>query len=317
MFASSLLYDCTGCHVQQILTDRNAFAIATPRINRARGMVVMVNALNKQYFAGQARVTCFTCHRGSGVPEVEPDLAIQYGAGTENPNSMRIFPDARIDPAQILDRYLQALGGADRVAARISFVAAGTTIGFNTANVKVPIEIYAKAPGQRTEVIRTFEGDAVKTFDGRNAWAAEGWRQLPLMTFTGGNLAGAKFEATLSFPAGLRAAFADWKGMNIELDGREVVLLQASNPNELPVNFYFDDAGLLVRTVRWNRTTVGTVPTQTDYSDYRDVGGVKMPFKTVVTWTNGQNTIELSDVRPNAPIEASRFGRPAPFQSAR
>jgi hypothetical protein len=137
------------------------------------------------------------------------------------------------------------------------------------------------------------------------------------MTFTGGNVAGARFEATLPFPAGLQAAFADWKGMNIELDGKEVVLLQATNPNELPVNFYFDDSGLLVRTVRWNRTPVGTVPTQTEYSDYRDVGGVKMPFKTVVTWTNGQNTIELDEVRPNAAIDASRFAKPAPFQPKR
>jgi hypothetical protein len=317
MFASSLLYDCTGCHVEEILTNREAFAIATPRINRARGMVLMVNNINKQYFAGQPRVTCFTCHRGSGAPDTEPDLAIQYGAGTENPNSIRIFPDARINGAQVLGKYLQALGGADRVAARTSFVATGTTIGFNTGNVKVPIEIYARAPNQRTEVVKTFEGDAVKTFDGRSAWAAEGWRQLPLMTFTGSNLAGARTDATVWFPAGLQQAFADWKGTTMELDGREVVVLQASNPGELPVNFYFDDSGLLVRTVRWNRTSVGTVPTQTDFSDYREVGGVKTPFKWVVTWTNGQNTIELKEVRPNVLIDASRFARPAPFQGKR
>ena len=53
MFASSLIYDCTGCHVEDILVRREAFAEATPRIQRARQMVVMVNALNKQYFGGQ------------------------------------------------------------------------------------------------------------------------------------------------------------------------------------------------------------------------------------------------------------------------
>jgi hypothetical protein len=66
--------------------------------------------------------------------------------------------------------------------------------------------------------------------------------------------------------------------------------------------------------VRWSSTPVGTVPTQTEYSDYRDVAGVKMPFRMVVTWTNGQNTIELEDVRPNVAIDASRFARPAPFK---
>jgi outer membrane lipoprotein-sorting protein len=39
-----------------------------------------------------------------------------------------------------------------------------------------------------------------------------------------------------------------------------------------------------------------------------------MPFKTVVTWTDGQNTITLSEVRPNVAIDAARFSRPTPFQ---
>ena len=53
MFASSLLYDCTGCHVQDILIDRDAFAESTPRIQTARQMVLMVNALNRMFFNGQ------------------------------------------------------------------------------------------------------------------------------------------------------------------------------------------------------------------------------------------------------------------------
>ena len=69
-----------------------------------------------------------------------------------------------------------------------------------------------------------------------------------------------------------------------------------------------------MRVVRWNKTLVGIVPTQIDYSDYRDVAGVKMPFKIVVTWTNGQNTILLTDVRPNIAVDALRFGRPAPYE---
>jgi len=70
---------------------------------------------------------------------------------------------------------------------------------------------------------------------------------------------------------------------------------------------------LLVRTMRWNRTPVGTVPTQMDFSDYRDVAGVKMPFKTVITWTDGQNTIMLNQIQANVPIDAARFAMPRPF----
>ena len=315
MFAASLVYDCTGCHVEDILVRREAFAEPTPRIQRARQMVVMVNALNKQYFAGQPRVTCFTCHRGSGFPEAVPDLRIQYGDWpTENPNAMTQFfrPKASAEP--VFAKYINAIGGIERVSKLMSYTATGTYLGFNTGGASVPIEIFAKAPDQRSTVVRVFDGDAIRTTDGRSAWAAEGWRQLPLMTFTGSNLVSARVEAMLAFPQVLQKAFSQWKVATVSLGDSEVQLLQGSNPGQLPVNLYFDDEGLLVRSVRWSSTPVGTVPTQTDYSDYREVAGVRMPFKMVVTWTNGQNTIELKDVRPNAAIDAARFARPAPFK---
>jgi len=108
---------------------------------------VMVNALNRMYFGGQPRVTCFTCHRGSGAPEVIPDLAIQYGDGPgENPNSITVFPDREAKADQVFAKYIQALGGADRVAKLTSFTATGTYIGFNTGNATVPIQIFARAP---------------------------------------------------------------------------------------------------------------------------------------------------------------------------
>jgi len=316
MFASSLLYDCTGCHTRDILIDRNAFAVATPRIQRARQMVVMVNALNRMYFNGQPKVTCFTCHRASGFPEVIPDLGLQYGDGPpENPNAMVIFPQQDGPPAdQIFRKYIEAVGGADRVSKLTSYTATGTYIGFNTGGATVPIEIYARAPNQRASIVRVFDGDAVKVFDGRNGWAAEGWRQIPLMTFTGSNIASMRFEALSAFPAEIQKAFREWKVATVTLGDQDVQLLQGSNPGELPVNLYFDESGLLVRTVRWTSTPVGTVPTETDFSDYREVAGVKMPFHTIVTWTNGQNTIELKEIRPNVTIDAGRFARPAPFK---
>ena len=97
-----------------------------------------------------------------------------------------------------------------------------------------------------------------------------------------------------------------------EFDGKPFQVAQGTNPGQAPVNFYFDQSsGLLTRIVRWNRTKVGAVPSQMDFSDYRDVGGVKMPFKMVVTWTDGQSHIELNEITPNANIPATRFAKPA------
>jgi len=57
---------------------------------------------------------------------------------------------------------------------------------------------------------------------------------------------------------------------------------------------------------------VGFVPTQIDYADYRDVAGVKVPFRKTVSQTYMQMTVELSDLRPNVAIDRSRFAQPAP-----
>ncbi|NOT24768.1 MAG: photosynthetic reaction center cytochrome c subunit [Acidobacteria bacterium] len=313
MFSASLGYDCVSCHSEQLYNDRAAFAISTPAIQRARQMFVMMNAINKQYFGGQPRMSCFTCHRGQNRPGNIPSLAIQYGELLEDPNSITIFPDTRTTVEAQFAKYIQAVGGAQRLAALTSFVAKGSYEGFNTGGGPVPIEIYASAPDKRAQVVQAPEGESTKTFDGQRAWAAEPWRPSPLLPLVGGNLSGAKLEAMVQFPAGIQKAFSQWRISGTEIDGKRVQVLQGVNGTELPVNFYFDETGLLVRIVRWNSTISGVVPTQIDYSDYRDVAGVKLPYKILMTWTDGQNTFTLSEIQPNVTINPTRFARPAPF----
>ena len=314
MFSASLGYDCVSCHSPEFYTDRAAFAVTTPAIQKARQMIVMMNTINRTYFGGQPRMSCFTCHRGQNQPGNIPSLALQYADVFFDPSAMAIFPDTRTTVDQVFDKYIEALGGAQRLAGLTSFVATGTYSGFNTGGNAFPVEIFARAPDQRAQVVRTPEGNAIKTYDGRDSWVSEDWRPMPLMPFTGGNLRGARLEAVVAFPAGIRDAFASWQVSSAAIDDREVQLLQGTNAGELPVNFYFDVAGLLVRIVRWNSTAVGTVPIQVDYEDYREVAGVTMPFRVVMTWTNGQNTFELKEIRPNVEIDAARFARPAPFE---
>jgi outer membrane lipoprotein-sorting protein len=49
-----------------------------------------------------------------------------------------------------------------------------------------------------------------------------------------------------------------------------------------------------------------------DYSDFRDVAGVKLPFKWTMTWLDGRSNFELSEVQPNTAIDAARYNRPGP-----
>jgi hypothetical protein len=63
--------------------------------------------------------------------------------------------------------------------------------------------------------------------------------------------------------------------------------------------------------IRYANSPVGRVPTQFDYSDYRDVAGAKMPFRWTMTWLDGRENVELSEVKPNAAIDVGKFAKPA------
>jgi hypothetical protein len=316
MFANAMGNDCTFCHVSKAYFDKTAFAEVTPRMRRARQMLTMMKDLNDRYFAGRTRVTCFTCHGGSQVPKSEPDLSVQYSEPTEDPNA-RDFPvDTRVTADQVFDKYLAALGGAERVGRLTSYMARGTYAGFDTSNEKVAIELYAKAPNQQTLVVHLAIGASTRVFDGRSGWMAGPDVPVPLLTLTEGNLDRARLEAIVNFPTAIRQAFPRWRTGRTAIDGREVRIVQGMGDAQALANFYFDEAGLLVRLVRWTRTPVGFIPTQVDYADYRDVAGVKVPFQRTVTQTYMQMKIELTNVQPNATINPALFAKPAPVPQA-
>ena len=312
MFASAMGTDCTFCHVSNAYFDKNAFATPTPRIQVARGMIAMMNTINKQFFKGQTRVTCYTCHAGSQSPRSEPDFTQQYGAPVEDANARSFPEDTRVKADQVFDKYLKAIGGQERLAKFSSFTAKGTYAGFDTAFDKIPVELYGKAPAQHTMIVRMFNGGSVRTFDGTNGWMAGPDTPVPILTLTGGNLQGAKLDAMMWFPASIRTAFPQWRVSRTAIADKEVQVVQGLEDGQPRANFYFDDTGLLVRIVRWTQTPVGFVPTEIDFKDYRDVAGMKIPFSRTVSQTYMQMTVELTDIQPGAQVDNSRFARPMP-----
>jgi len=318
-FAASLSLNCTDCHGDASGGDWARYADDLPLKQTARKMILMVNALNKNNFGGARVVTCYTCHRGDQVPKVIPSLALQYGEpAPDDPNEvvLPVQAPAGTSADQIFDKYIQALGGTQQLAKLTSFTAQGTYEGYDTGHQKVPVEIYAKAPGLRTTIVHTAPKEtSVRTCDGSAGWIASPDKPVPLMALTGGELQGAKMDAMLSFPAAARIkqTFTQWRAGSATIGDEDVAVVQGTSPGRPSVKLYFDaKSGLLVRQVRYASSAVGTNPIQVDYSDYRDVAGVKMPFQWTVTWTDGQSTTDLSAVQPNAAIDAAKFAKPAP-----
>ena len=313
-FAAATSMNCTDCHTEESGGDWSKFADDTPLKQKARMMIMMVTALNRTYFGGQRMVTCWTCHQGTTKPRTIPLFSVQYSDMWDAEPDEIVETSGAASVDQILGKYIQALGGAQRVSNLASFAGKGTYEGFDTGYEKVPVDIFAKAPDQRAMIVHMRDGDGITTFDGQSGWLAAPERPLPLMEFTGGMLDGAKVEAELSFPARIQQTLTDWRVGSAMDDNKETQVLQGRlTAKGLPIKLYFDPStGLLVRLVYYSNTPVGVVPTQIDYSDYRDVAAVKTPFHWVVTWTDGRSTVTLSEVHANVPVDPAKFAKPAP-----
>jgi hypothetical protein len=314
-------YNCIDCHVEaKVEGDWSTYAQDTPRKQTARKMILMVQEINKTNFAGARVVTCYTCHRNlQGAPKITPRLAEQYGEPPDpDPNEVEIRrqnPDAP-SADQVFDKYLQAIGGAQKAAAVTSIFFKGTYEGY--AEPKAPVDIYVKAPNQRAMMVHTDAGDRTTTFNGNNGWMAApaADKPFPLTTYTGGDLDGARLDAVLSLPAGIKEAITRPVVGLTTIDDKDVTLVQGiANGGRSSIKLYFDkQSGLLVRQVRFADTIIGRVPIQVDYSDYRDVArvGVKMPFHIITTWTDGRSDVLLTSAETNVAIDAAKFNQPTP-----
>jgi len=315
IFSAALGISCENCHAANDSKWENYAGDNTEKKKTARRMVAMMATINKSFFGGRQVVTCFSCHRGGDHPKTTPDLSALYGGAPEDELDDIVTQAAGAPTAdQVLDKYIQALGGAERLSNITSFAAKGTSSGYGPESGKRGIEIYAKAPAQRATIIHTDNGDNTSAFDGRVGWKAGPLQPVTVLGLTGGELDGLKIDAELSFPGRVKRALVQWRAGSPEIiDDRKVLVVQGNTPGGSMATLYFDpETGLLVRIRRYAASPVGRLPTQYDFSDYREVAGVKMPFRWTMTWLDGKENVELSDIQVNVPIDAAKFGKPAP-----
>ena len=321
VISAALGFDCADCH-PGAGTDKVNFAIDTiPDKVKARKMIEMVATINQTNFAGVQSVTCWTCHRQQTRPATSIALDHLYEApNVEDPDIP--YPGVgKLTAVQVLDRYIQAVGGAQRLAGLTSFVATGVSIGYGDFGGDGEFSIYAKAPNLKTTTI-TFKdhperGDSIWTVDGTKGWVKTPRGFLPQYELIGGELAGEKLEAMLAFPGQIKTTLTNWRtGLTRVIDNKDYDIVQGNGPrgpsrDELATLFFDQDTGLLRRLVRYGPSPVGRVPVQIDYLDYRDVNGIKFPFELKFSWLDGKYSAKLKDIKTNVAIEASKFGEAA------
>jgi hypothetical protein len=312
LFSAATSMCCLECHAPDWAAD-------TPRKITTRKMIQMVNTINQTNFSGRKVVSCWTCHRQSDRPQVTPTLDVIYGEPIYlAPDDLFVQAQGAPAPDKVLDKYIQAVGGADRLAKLTSFTGKGSATLFG-GGFKSAVEVYVKAPNQRTTIIHQELGDKTTTFDGHSGWLASAVTPVPVMDLTGGELDGARLDAELAIPIRIKQALSQWRAaLPREIAGKSVNVVQGTGTGGLTATLFFDaETGLLTRVVRYANSAMGRVPTQIDFDDYREVAGVKLPFKWSYAWVSGRDEVVLTQVQPNVAIDAARFAKPAPAVAPR
>jgi len=306
--------DCADCH-PGAGSDKADFVIDTPQKKTARKMIEMLGQINKTNFAGVQMVTCWTCHHGREIPATTIALEAVYST----PNAERddvVTPVPGQSAAAIFDKYIAALGGAQRLAGLTSYIATGKSVGYEGLGGEGDFNIYAKSPNQKTTEISYKDhperGISLWAFDGRTGWIRTPRGLLGEYEVTGTGLDGTRFDAQMAFPGQIKTLFTNWRvGQMESLGDRDFNIVQGGTARGLLVTLYFDTkTSLLSRMIIYTSSPIGRAPSQVDFADYRDVGGIKFPFEQTFLWLDGRWTAKITSVKTNVPIDPAKFGKP-------
>ena len=294
----------------------------------ARAMIKMVLDVNKSTFHGNPQVSCYTCHRGRTSPVGVPPLPLPVPsprppapAATPGATGGAIAPGAgaqatpRPTPAgpstdDILNKYVAAIGGQaaiDKIKSRVMKGSVATANGLNGT-----YEIEQTAPDKAHESFVTPRGSMERTVNGAAGWEKnqQGVREL-----SGQQLSDLKLSLQLFRNLRLKEQYTRFRGPRRDkISDRDVFFMEGTTADNRRERLYFDAAsGLLLRRITDMTTMIGTIPEQTDFEDYRDVDGVKLPFLVRVSSVDPGNPIitrKFDEIKLNVPIDDTKFSQP-------
>lgn len=305
--ADSLNVTCDFCHVRSTpnantvvggwLWDRDD----KPTKAVARRMLRMVRDLNAASFDGRARVTCFTCHRGSLQPMRLPALPPTQTSASSPP----VLPTA----TEIIEAYKAAVG-ADAAARFPTTVLTATDD--RSENRHGTFEVQLKDADKARMTVRVpGQPEVTQGFEGENGWVTsqEATRALGPADVPALKRALSRYSAikVIDGPHDMQVRRVE------PVRGRPAYVVELVVDPKTTRFLYFDvENRLLVREMSAVETLVVPLQNQIDYEDYRDVDGVKLPF-TIVTSNNGPYdtaTRRFTRIAHGVPLDDALFRPP-------
>lgn len=301
--SGSLGVPCEHCHVDQRESDAKKEKVT------ARKMITMMQAINRDHFEGRNEVTCNSCHHGEPKPATVPPIAQAAWVAQMAPKPAA--PPAPPSADDLFARYLKAVGGREAAEAIKTRVYKGTATGYDGNELPRPssFEMYA-APGKLLVVQQLPNGAASSyAYDGES-----GWMRNPRGVRA---FAPREVETVRQRAAALDAIqLDDYLTTKVEgqekVNGREAWMVEATRKGASPVTLWFDEEnGLLLRKRTLVATAFGSAPLETEFSDYRAVGKVKLPFHVATSTLSSATVREFTEIQVNVPVDESKFAMPA------
>ena len=212
---------------------------------------------------------------------------------------------------QILDHYVQSVGGKEAIAKVTSRAMKGTLENSDDGTTS-PAEVFAKAPNKYLEVVNL--GDAGQAQQGWNGTA--GWGKDPdsgLHDMEKSDQAAAGRDYDFYREVRLKELFPKMAlAGKMKVDDRDAYIVEATSADGAAEKLYFDaESGLLVRR-DFERVTIddGIVLYEVDYDDYKDVDGLKLASTIRRKTPDYTLTYRFTEIKDNVPIDDAKFNKP-------
>ncbi len=211
---------------------------------------------------------------------------------------------------QVLDKYYNAVG-QDKLSKVQSTKMTGK--GFQMG-MEFPLTVIRKRPNMSYTEVEVQGMKIISAFDGEKGWA--------IVPFTSPDPQDLPEEQVKSAKEqGIDGMLFDWKnnGRKVELVGKEdmdgtpVYNIKVTTKDNNVYNYFLDANNFLILKTKTSVLAQGqTVDAETVFSDYRDVNGIKMPFKMSQS-ANGQPGIEMTydTIQFDVPVDNAIFAKPA------
>jgi hypothetical protein len=220
-------------------------------------------------------------------------------------------PSVKLPAAKdVVEKYVKAIGGKDAYLKHRSRVESGT-IELTPMGLKGTYENLSVSDNRVFSKISIDGfGDVLNSFDGKLGWSSNPAQGSRLRE--GKELEQFRHQSIYDREVNPEKAFTSLVVRGVENVGDRKTYVLVGSTSGLPDEIiYFDvDSGLVLRRDNILLAPEGQQATTAFYEDYRDVGGVKWPFKTRAKTPAFELIFVVSEIKYDVPVEDSKFKRP-------